>query len=297
MLNGIKSTFSIKDMENFSGIKQHTIRIWEKRYNLLEPERTDCNIRFYDARNFEKLLNVSLLYHNGYKISKIARLSEEELIQKTDELGRQCFVDNSYHHYFKLAMLSFDVDLFNKTYQKLLALKPLSHIFLKILFPFLNKVGHLWQTQSIKPSHEHFVSYLILQKLQIAIAEAQKNIKPANKVYVLYLPEGETHELGLFYIQYALLEQGENCIYLGSNLSMECLQPVSENFAAIHFVSYCTIKLADVDAYLKKFKKTYLHHSKHKLHFISPVKEMGNQFKNESITGYTSLNEFLETLN
>lgn len=293
MLNNIKSTFSIKDLENFSGIKQHTIRIWEKRYNLLEPDRTDSNIRYYDAKNFEKLLNVSLLYNNGLKISKIAQLSDQELIHKTDEIGQKRFINNAYHHYFKLAMLRYDVALFNKTYEKLLKTKSVSYIFEKIFFPLLDKIGHLWQTQSIQPSHEHFISYLIQQKLYVAIAGLQQNVKPAGAVCVLFLPKGEIHELGLLYVQHALLEKGKSCVYLGSSLSMSHLQPVTETFAEIHFISYFTVKPDNAQTYLKAFSKKYLNNTPHKLSYINSKKYTAKHSSNGQIQGYSSLSDFL----
>src|SRR5690606_5021372 len=125
-MNNIKVNFSIKDLENLSGIKAHTIRIWEKRYNLLEPSRTDTNIRFYDSDNFVKLLNINLLYNNGFKISKIAEFSEDELILKTKELTTDKALGDSTLNEFKVAMLNFDVAIFNQAYHKLLVYKPFS---------------------------------------------------------------------------------------------------------------------------------------------------------------------------
>lgn len=294
MLNNIKSTFSIKDLENFSGIKQHTIRIWEKRYNLLEPDRTDSNIRYYDAKNFEKLLNISLLYNNGLKISKIAELSEKELIRKTDEIGQKRFIDNAYHLYFKMAMLRFDVALFNETYQKLLGSKSIPYIFEKIFFPLLDKIGHLWQTSSIKPSHEHFISYLIQQKLNVEITGLQQNVKPAEEVYVLFLPKGEIHELGLRYLQYQLVAQKKNCVYLGSSMSLSHLQPVTEIFSKINFISYFTVKPDNPKAYLKAFSKKYLQNTPHKLSYIHAKRNMEMPSANGQVFGYSTLNDFLK---
>jgi DNA-binding transcriptional MerR regulator len=137
MLNNIKTQFSIKDLENFTGIKAHTIRIWEKRYGLLEPQRTNTNIRYYNSNNFLKLLNINLLYNNGFKISKIAELSEADIELKAREVASDKAIEQGAMNTLKLAMVNFDAVLFNETYKKLLASKSFREIFIEIFIPFL----------------------------------------------------------------------------------------------------------------------------------------------------------------
>ncbi|MDX5583662.1 MAG: MerR family transcriptional regulator, partial [Aureibaculum sp.] len=205
MLNTIKTQFSIKDLENFTGIKSHTIRIWEKRYGLLKPKRTDTNIRYYDSNNFLKLLNINLLYNHGYKISKIAEFSESTLLIKVKELISDKAMEEGTLNSFKVAMVNFDVVLFNDTYNKLLSYKSFREIFLEVFIPLLEHIGFLWQTKSLKPIHEHFISNLIIQKIQSNIERNQTvNYNETDKVFVLYLPMHEIHELGLLYLNYEL---------------------------------------------------------------------------------------------
>ena len=164
-MNNVKKSFSIRDMENLSGIKAHTIRIWEKRYNLFSPERTATNIRTYSLKSLQKLLNIVLLYHNGYKISKIAKIPESEI----PVLVRGIVAKNSEKSHainaFKLSMINFDQALFFNTYNSLLAERSFREVFIEVFIPLLNELGLLWQTDTISPSHEHFVTNLIKQKI------------------------------------------------------------------------------------------------------------------------------------
>ena len=157
-MNNIKTTFSIKDLENLSGIKAHTIRIWEKRYSLLEPMRTDTNIRLYDIQNLQKLLNVVLLTSFGYKISRISKLSSTEIENFVRKVQNEKTANNHALSAFKMAMLNFDQQLFLNTYDELLSEKDFSNIFLETFIPLLEEIGVLWTTNTISPAHEHFIS-------------------------------------------------------------------------------------------------------------------------------------------
>lgn len=255
MLNNIKTKFSIKDLENFTGIKPHTIRIWEKRYNLLEPYRTDTNIRYYDEHNFVKLLNINLLYNNGFKISKIAEFSEDALLLKAKEIITEKALEDGAINSFKLAMLNFNAVLFNDAYNKLLAEKSFRQIFVEVFIPFLDLVGFLWQSKSIKPIHEHFISNLIMQKLHSHIERNQASSYVENdKTFVLYLPMNEIHELGLLFLHYELTIRGYHSIYLGQNIDIESVEDVKQLFSKVHFISYFTVSPSenDLEAYLEK---------------------------------------------
>ena len=206
MSDNIKTQFTIKDLENLSGIKAHTIRIWEKRYNLLTPDRTDTNIRYYDAANLQKFLNIKLLNDHDYKISKIAALTEEELVLLVRELIVREEKDDFAINDLKVAMVKFDQQLFEVTFNRLKASKTFSNIFYEVFIPLLQDIGFLWQSGSIKPAHEHFITNLIKQKLHSNIERLQVN--PPEKtepVFVLYLPLNEIHEIGLLFIHYELI--------------------------------------------------------------------------------------------
>ncbi|KIA99136.1 MULTISPECIES: MerR family transcriptional regulator [unclassified Flavobacterium] len=243
MINNIKSVFSIKDLENLSGIKAHTIRIWEKRYNILEPMRTDTNIRTYDLASLQKLLNITLLHEYGYKISKIATYPQEKIPQLVREIISSKNAKNHAISSFKMAMMNFDQELFFNTFNWLTAEKSFKEVFHQVFIPLLNELGLLWQSETITPAHEHFVSYLIKQKLYINTEKLQV-LKPTktDKIFVLSLPMNEIHELGLMYIQYEILLQGYKTIYLGESMPIENLKELNNHFDNITYVSYLTIQ-------------------------------------------------------
>ncbi|MBF2707647.1 MerR family transcriptional regulator [Flavobacterium soyangense] len=242
-MNNIKTVFSIKDLENLSGIKAHTIRIWEKRYNILEPLRTDTNIRTYDLANLQKLLNVVLLNTYGYKISRIAELNTEKISLLVREIVSEKNVNNHALNAFKLAMVNFDQNLFVTTYNSLLSEKSFREVFYEVFIPLMNEIGLLWQSGTISPAQEHFISFLIKQKLLINTEKVQM-LEPTktDKVFVLYLPENEIHELGLMYLNYEILLNGYKSVYLGESVPVESLIEMKNYFDNIIYISYMTVK-------------------------------------------------------
>ncbi|MGB0982152.1 MAG: MerR family transcriptional regulator [Winogradskyella sp.] len=260
-MNNIKSQFSIKDLENLTGIKAHTIRIWEKRYKLLEPKRTTTNIRYYDLENFQKLLNISYLNNNGYKISKIAAIKENEIPALIKDINSTNFTESHAINSFKVAMLNFDQNLFYKTYETLLDEKGFEKVFYDIFIPLLNEVGLLWQTHTITPAHEHFLVTLIRQKIIANTEKIQsKQANTSNKTFVLYLPENEIHELGLMFINYQLVNKGYKSIFLGQSVPLENLADLQNYHDEITFVTYFTIKpiKEDLQTYIDNFNTTIL---------------------------------------
>ncbi|NNE31547.1 MAG: MerR family transcriptional regulator [Winogradskyella sp.] len=260
-MNNIKHRFSIKDLENLTGIKAHTIRIWEKRYNLLEPKRTETNIRYYDLASFQKMLNVSYLNNNGYKISKIATLDENKIPQLVRKVASGSNVESHALNSFKLAMLNFDQTLFYKTYDSLLQEKSFDDVFYEVFIPLLTEIGLLWQTNTITPAHEHFLSSLVRQKILIHTEKAQsKQINKSKKTFVLYLPENEIHELGLMFINYKLVSKGFHSIFLGFSVPMDSLLDIQNYYNDIIYVSYFTV-MPDKDHiadYISEFNKKVL---------------------------------------
>ncbi|WP_299333909.1 MerR family transcriptional regulator [uncultured Psychroserpens sp.] len=267
-MNNVKSTFSIKDLENLTGIKAHTIRIWEKRYNLLQPERTDTNIRYYSLGNLQKLLNISYLNNNGFKISKIASLDPTEITKLVKEVAQNDTTNNHAIDTFKLSMLNFDQKLFYDTYNSLLKEKNFTDIFYEDFIPLLSEIGLLWQTDTITPAHEHFLTSLIRQKILINTELLQsKNPVDTNQVFVLYLPDNEVHELGLMLINYEIIARGHQAIFLGQSVPLDSLGDLLNYYDDITFVSYFTVKpekdqIAD---YLKQFEEKMLANKSMKL--------------------------------
>ena len=242
-MNNVKKYFSIRDLENISGIKAHTIRIWEKRYNLLNPERTETNIRTYSLESLQKLLNVTMLYHNGYKISKIARINAPDIPLVVKEIVAKSSLKNNAINAFKLAMINFDQSLFLSTYNSLITEKSFREIFRDVFLPLLNELGLLWQTDTISPAHEHFVTGLIKQKIH-ANTERIQHLEPTrtDKIFVPFLPENEIHDIGLLYVNYEIVLRGYKSIYLGQTTPMENLKDVMKYYDNIHFISYFTVE-------------------------------------------------------
>ncbi len=242
-VNNIKQNFSIKDLENLCGVKAHTIRIWEKRYNLLSPDRTETNIRTYSLKSLQKLLNVTYLVNSGYKISRVSKLNNEEI----DEYVRRIVSDNSTKNQainsLKISMLNYDLQLFLGTYEQLAEKRTFRQIFTDVFIPLLTEIGLLWQTNTISPSHEHFITNLIKQKLLINIEKLQysKSTK-TDKAFILFLPENEIHELGLLYINYEILLQGYKAIYLGPSIPLDSLPNMLTFHENTTFLSYFTVR-------------------------------------------------------
>ncbi len=260
-MNNVKKLFSIKDLENLSGIKAHTIRIWEKRYNLLSPDRTDTNIRTYSLASLQKLLNITMLYHNGYKISKIAKLADNEIPVIVRNLATKNSSKSQAINAFKMAMMNFDQTLFFKTYEELLTGNSFHEIFFEIFIPLLNDMGMLWQTDSITPVNEHFITNLIKQKILINTEKLQLN-EPTkkDKVFVPYLPENEIHDIGLLYINYEIVRSGYKSIYLGQTVPLDNLRVLMKYFNNVHFVSYFTVvpTKEKINKYLLDFEELAL---------------------------------------
>ncbi len=260
-MNNMKNKFSIKDLENLTGIKAHTIRIWEKRYSLLSPKRTDSNIRYYDLASFQKMLNVSYLNNNGYKISKIATLKPKEIPALVREIASQTNLESHAINSFKLSMLNFDQALFYNTYESLLKDKSFVNIFYDIFIPLLTEIGLLWQTNTITPAHEHFLTTLIRQKILINTEFIQSEAKPnSKKTFVLFLPDNEIHELGIMFLNYQIVSHNFHCIFLGQSVPMESLADILNYYDDIIFLSYFTIKplKEEIDDYLSDFSESLL---------------------------------------
>ena len=297
-MNNIKKQFSIKDLENISGIKSHTIRIWEKRYNLLTPQRTDTNIRYYSPENLQKLLNVVLLNNNNYKISKIAKMSDDSIQAHARELALNSAAEDEAIDSFKVAMFNFDAVLFNNTYNQLLHHKTFREIFKEVFIPFLNQIGLLWQTETLLPIHEHFISNLIAQKILINIDRLENSVTSSDFTYVLFLPENEIHELGLMYINYELSLRGNRVIYLGQNVPLNNLSDFFKSENKICFITSLTVQPHDdkIDSFFNELEEI-LTDTEHKL-LGAGRKAMDAQhisFKSD-ISVYPSIIELLKEL-
>lgn len=217
--------FTIKDLENLSGIKAHTIRIWEQRYTFLKPHRTATNIRYYSNQELKTLLNISLLNKYGYKISHINRMNDEELREKILSLtGSQAQQERIVNELIQ-NMVDLDMEAFEQVLNNFIVARGVEKAITFIIFPFLERVGILWLTDHINPAQEHLITNIIRQKIIVGIENMVSPFELKSRV-LLFLPENEHHELGLLFLNYLLKSRGVKTIYLGSNVPISDLEYV-----------------------------------------------------------------------
>lgn len=240
-------TYSIKDFEQLSGIKAHTIRTWEIRYGLLKPSRTDTNIRYYDDEQLKRLLNISFLIKNGLKVSKISSMDSKELHDALASFYNRQENDQSADDKINnlvVAMIELNEDLFEKVFSSSVHYLGFDNAIRKVVYPFLDKVGMLWTMGNIQPAQEHFISNLIRQKIIVAI-DKQSLPKTINSKFLLFLPEGEMHEIGLLLANYMIREKGNQTIYLGQNVPLEDVIQVCDSFTPDYIFTYITTPLVE----------------------------------------------------
>jgi methanogenic corrinoid protein MtbC1 len=283
--------FTSGDLENISGVKAATIRIWEKRYGLFNPTKALRNIRYYDSRNMQKLLNVALLNKYGYKISRIATMSDEGIRLTARELVFRDAINDRAITDLKLAMYQFDQELFEKVYLDLLKEHSFEEVFIEVFVPFLNFIGLLWQTESIQPVHEHFVANLIAQKILIETAGIKHSVS-SDEVYVLFLPENEIHQLGLLFANYMLRKKGFKTVYLGESVPLDNLKSIIPLFSEISFLTYFTMltEKKSLESYLRDVEYV-LENTAHRLIAIGAATENIEQNVFKRTSCYSSLKQ------
>jgi DNA-binding transcriptional MerR regulator len=251
--------YSIKDLERISGVKAHTIRIWEKRYGIVEPKRTDSNIRFYCDTDVKKLMNVSILLHHGYKISKLAILDPLELSKKVLEVSMISNGQNSQVENLVVAMIEMDESKFEKILNMTIIKEGFENTVFKVLHPFFERIGVLWQAGSINPAHEHFISNLVKQKIYVAIDSIAVPSGNDTKKFLLFLPEWELHDLGLLVYDYLIKSRGFKVIYLGQNVPEDDVYSVTEFLQPDYFlVSFANAVEKDkLEAYILRLAARY----------------------------------------
>jgi DNA-binding transcriptional MerR regulator len=253
------SIYSIKDLENLSGIKAHTLRIWEQRYNIISPKRTDTNIRYYDDQDLKLVLNISMLQEHGYKISKIAEMSPESMHRQVLDLSDHGMRHADQVQAMTVSMIDLDEDRFEKILNKCSLQLGFEQTMVQIIFPFLTKIGILWQTGSINPAHEHFISHLIRQKVIVATDGQVTSYEPTTKKYMLFLPDGELHELSLLFANYLLRARKQRVVYLGQSLPFQDVESVYQ----VHQPQYLFTVITsipgpdDVQAYINRLSSTF----------------------------------------
>ncbi len=295
----VKSSFSIKDLEHISGIKAHTIRIWEKRYKLLSPERTDTNIRKYSLDSLRKLLNITLLYKKGFKISKIANLEPKNIPLFVREIALENNSESISINALKLAMVNFDVEMFDVKYKILVQNNTFEFVFFKVFVPLMIELGILWQTGAICPSHEHFITSLVKQKIHVQSEKIQNKIVGGKSFpkFAIFLPENEIHELSILFLNYLILSKGYQTIFLGQSMPVKSLKTLLSQADLIHFVTYITIKPSkgDISKFVSLFNETLIKGSKNKLSIFGPqIKYLINKQIPDNIFFHSNHESFIE---
>jgi len=234
----VKSRYSIKDLEQLSGIKAHTIRAWEQRHKLITPKRTSTNIRFYSDDDLRVILNVCILLEHDWKIGQIAKLNPEEIAKSALEAdpyeGNYAYELNE----LKLSTLNFDIERFETIMSTCIDKHGIHDTFQKVIGDYIQELGKLWLSGSVSISQEHFMSSMIRQKLYSALNELKAG--DSGKTFALFLPANELHEIGLLYLAYVLKERGERVIYLGQSLPKEYLTDLLDNQKVDALVSVFT---------------------------------------------------------
>lgn len=251
--------YSIKDLEKLTGIKAHTIRMWEKRYKFLTPERTLTNIRFYSDQDLRSFLNVSILNRNGFKISHIVKMKHAEINDKILEITENVHDFDNQIESLIVAMTEMDELMFEKILTSSILKLGLENTVTQIIYPFFEKIGVLWQIGTINPGQEHFVSSLIRQKLIIAIDGQYNSLSAHSKLFLLFLPHGEFHEIGLLYAHYLIKKSGFRVIYLSQDVPYEDIVEVAQmkppDYLFTSFTSFITEE--DLKSYVDKLSVAF----------------------------------------
>ena len=250
--------YSIKDLEKITGIKAHTIRIWEKRYGIVEPLRTPTNIRYYSDEDLRHLMNVAILNKYGYKISNIQSMSVPEVSQSVLELANQDIDNDHQVDSLIMAMIELDEKRFDKIISSSIIKHGFDYTFENLLKQFLEKIGVLWQTGSVNPAQEHFITQLIRQKIILAI-DGQNEYQLNKKTFLLFLPENEYHEIALLYMHYLIRKAGHMVIYLGQNVPLVNLKDIFEIHSIDYLLTSLTSKVSknEISDFFEEFDHLY----------------------------------------
>lgn len=249
--------YSIKELEQLSGIKAHTIRIWEKRHKIINPSRTSTNIRYYSDDDLKKIINVSLLNNSGIRISKIADMTPEDVHNEVMKISETRGDADVHIDQLVVAMIDMEEESFEKTLGTLILHHGFEKAITEVVYPFLEKIGILWQTQNITPAQEHFISNLIRQKMIVAVDGLAIPPKTAKKV-LLFLPEGELHELALLFYHYLSRKAGYRTYYLGQNVPHEDLVSVYKEHAPDLLITSITATPSHpIEKYLEQLRTDF----------------------------------------
>ena len=237
--------YTIKEVETLSGLKAHTLRIWEQRYNFIQPSRTETNIRYYTDDQLKYILNIAYLNQKGFKISKLSQLSDEEIAAEIEKFHNSTSPYDYYIHGLQSSMIEFDKVKFEKTISNCLLREGMLKTILHVIVPFLERIGIMWTTGIINPAQEHFVTNMIRKKIIVAIDGIQVSPTPHSKKFILFLNEGELHEIPLLIAQYILKSQGHDVLYMGASLPLKDLKNAVEYIKPHYLLSVVTVPIPE----------------------------------------------------
>lgn len=286
--------FSIKDLEQLTGIKAHTLRIWEQRYNFIKPQRTETNIRHYCDEDLKLILNISLLKDRGYKISKLADMSPDDLMAEVAQVTEKVLEFPDQISALTLAMIDIDEDRFERIMSNNILRHGFEKTMVNIIYPFLNRVGILWQTGSINPAQEHFITNLIRQKIIVAIDGFTGKRKDDARKFLLFLPEGELHEISLLFAWYLAKSAGHKVVYLGQSLPfVDLLEVYKTHEPEFIFTILTYVPEESTQAYMDKLSGTFPNCNI----LITGYQVVGNEFRsNANVRILQNFNEFINLL-
>lgn len=253
------NSLSISQLSEFSGVKQHTIRMWEQRYNALKPSRSEGNTRRYDGFQLRRLLNLVSLTESDYKISELGSLPDEKLYgllkkvqQESSPIPTDYFVSQLI-----VAGMEYDEPAFDKLFSHCLLRYGLKDAYTKIIYPMLSRMGLLWTTNSLPPANEHFISNIVRQKLYVSIDALPPSTQDALP-WVLFLPENEFHDIGLLMANYLLRISDKKTIYLGDNVPIQSVSQAVQETKAAHLLLFLTHNYfpQKIKSYVEEIKKT-----------------------------------------
>lgn len=251
--------YSINDLEKLTGIKAHTIRMWEKRYHIINPQRTDTNIRYYDDEDLKKLLNISTLNSHGFKISKIALMDKNTIREKVLDIAGANGDHSTKINNLIVSMIEFNEESFEHTLNSSILKIGFERTVTDVLYPFLEKIGVLWQVGSLNVAQEHFITNLIRQKIILAIDGQSKQLAPDAKTFLLYLPDQEYHELGLLFYSFLLKKNGYKTVYLGQSVPfhdlLEVMKVRDSDYLFTYFVA--AMNPQEIPAYLERLSAAF----------------------------------------
>ncbi|MBN1791902.1 MAG: MerR family transcriptional regulator [Bacteroidales bacterium] len=251
--------YTLYELEKITGILAATIRVWERRYNIIIPKRTGTNRRWYDDNDLRRLINISIIYHNGIKISKIAKYTESELIAKVNYMTRDSVISDTHIKSLIVAVLSFNGNAVNEILLRSVISIGFEETFSSLIFPFLRRIGIMWHTGSANTGAEHFITNILRGKLIAAIDSLPSASNPKRKRVIMYLPDNELHEIGLLFYSYLIRKLGHEVLYLGQATPFSALTEASEKWHSDIFVTGVLSELSifKPEGYLHNLSTTF----------------------------------------